>query len=177
MTQKKSRIRIATATLILAGLVALSGAAYAAGPGVQVEAKGPVGDVLKSLKKMVADNGMMVMGELHQGKVLEMTGLKVKSETVFVGNPTVGKDAFAADPGAGIVLPVRGVLITDRFMLGPSAWSDLLGYGYHFWNGASFGLIFSGFFSSVLAGPDGVVFFGARTVSPTPWFGPGPLDC
>ena len=28
-------------------------------------------------------------------------------------------------------------------MLGPSAWSDLLGYGYHFWNGASFGLIFS----------------------------------
>lgn len=35
-----------------------------------------------------------------------MTGLKVKSETVFIGNPTVGKDAFAADPGAGIVLPV-----------------------------------------------------------------------
>lgn len=36
-----------------------------------------------------------------------------------------------------------GVLITDRFMLGPSRLSDALGYGYHFWNGASFGLIFA----------------------------------
>lgn len=36
-----------------------------------------------------------------------------------------------------------GVLITDRFMLGPSPLSDFLGYGYHFWNGATFGLIFA----------------------------------
>jgi hypothetical protein len=36
-----------------------------------------------------------------------------------------------------------GVLLTDRFMLGPSRLSDLLGYAYHFWNGASFGLIFA----------------------------------
>ncbi len=36
-----------------------------------------------------------------------------------------------------------GVLLTDRFMLGPSRLSDFLGYGYHFWNGASFGMIFA----------------------------------
>jgi len=36
-----------------------------------------------------------------------------------------------------------GVLLTDRFMLGPSAWSDVLGWGYHFWNGAAFGIIFT----------------------------------
>ncbi len=36
-----------------------------------------------------------------------------------------------------------GVLITDRFMLGPSTVSDVLGYGYHYWNGACFGLIFA----------------------------------
>ncbi len=36
-----------------------------------------------------------------------------------------------------------GVLMTDRFMLGPSRLSDVLGYSYHFWNGASFGLIFA----------------------------------
>jgi hypothetical protein len=36
-----------------------------------------------------------------------------------------------------------GVLLTDRFMLGPSALSDVLGYTYHFWNGASFGLVFA----------------------------------
>ncbi len=36
-----------------------------------------------------------------------------------------------------------GVLITDRFMLGPSLLSDFLGYAYHFVNGAAFGIIFS----------------------------------
>jgi hypothetical protein len=38
---------------------------------------------------------------------------------------------------------LMGVLLTDRFMLGPSALSDVLGYAYHFWNGAVFGLIFA----------------------------------
>lgn len=36
-----------------------------------------------------------------------------------------------------------GVLLTNRFMLGPSALSDVLGYAYHFWNGACFGVIFA----------------------------------
>ncbi len=35
-----------------------------------------------------------------------------------------------------------GVLLTDRFMVGPSVLSDILGWGYHFWNGVAFGLIF-----------------------------------
>jgi hypothetical protein len=36
-----------------------------------------------------------------------------------------------------------GVLLMDRFMLGPSSLSDLLGYAYHFWNGICFGIIFA----------------------------------
>lgn len=36
-----------------------------------------------------------------------------------------------------------GVLLTDRFMLGPSVLSDVLGWTYHFWNGAAFGIIFA----------------------------------
>jgi hypothetical protein len=48
---------------------------------------------------------------------------------------------------------LMGVLLTDRFMLGPSLLSDLLGYAYHFWNGACFGVIFA-------------VPFGRR---PVPW--------
>ena len=35
-----------------------------------------------------------------------------------------------------------GVLITNRFMEGPSTWSNILGYAYHYWNGAAFGIIF-----------------------------------
>ena len=101
MSERKSWIRIALATLVLAGMAALSGAAHAAGPGVRVQVRGSVDDVLGKIKKMVADSGMMVMGELHQGKVLAMTGISVQSETVFVGNPTVGKDVFSEEPGAG----------------------------------------------------------------------------
>jgi uncharacterized protein (DUF302 family) len=81
--------------------------AAAADTVVRTVATGSVDQVLGGLKKMVADHGMMVMGELHQGKVLEMTGLKVKSESIFIGNPNVGKKLFEIEPGAGVVLPVR----------------------------------------------------------------------
>lgn len=37
---------------------------------------------------------------------------------------------------------LMGVLLLDRFALGPSLLSNLAGFAYHFWNGASFGLIF-----------------------------------
>ncbi len=106
---KVSSLKITIFTAAVAAVLVLSGSAFAAnkGPVVQVRVRGSVDEVLDRLKKTVASGGMMVMGELHQGKVLEMTGLRVKSETVFVGNPTVGKDVFAADPGAGVVLPVR----------------------------------------------------------------------
>lgn len=36
-----------------------------------------------------------------------------------------------------------GVLLLDRFALGPSALSNLAGWSYHFWNGAAFGIVFS----------------------------------
>jgi uncharacterized protein (DUF302 family) len=113
------RIRLTQRIFLAAFLVAafmLAGnleAAQPTGPGVQVRVKGSIEEALGQLKKMVADNGMMIMGELHQGKVLAMTGLKVYSETVFVGNPTVGKKLFSAEPGSGLVVPVRVNLYVD----------------------------------------------------------------
>jgi hypothetical protein len=38
---------------------------------------------------------------------------------------------------------LMGVLLLDRFALGPSTASTLAGFAYHFWNGACFGLIFA----------------------------------
>lgn len=38
---------------------------------------------------------------------------------------------------------LMGVLLLDRFALGPSTSSDLAGFAYHFWNGAAFGIIFT----------------------------------
>ena len=37
---------------------------------------------------------------------------------------------------------LMGVLLFDRFALGPTAASTLAGFAYHFWNGACFGIIF-----------------------------------
>ena len=36
-----------------------------------------------------------------------------------------------------------GVLLLDRFALGPNLVSNLAGWGYHFWNGAAFGILYS----------------------------------
>jgi hypothetical protein len=38
---------------------------------------------------------------------------------------------------------LMGVLLFDRFALGPTAASTLTGFTYHFWNGACFGVIFA----------------------------------
>ncbi len=96
--------------IALTGMLGFAGSALAAtpaGPGVQVVVKGSVNDAVSQLKKLVAGGGMMVMGELHQGKVMAMTGLSVESETIFVGSPTAGKKLFSAEPGVGLVVPVR----------------------------------------------------------------------
>ncbi|MGE0041142.1 MAG: hypothetical protein AB7H88_09780 [Vicinamibacterales bacterium] len=37
---------------------------------------------------------------------------------------------------------LMGVLLLDRFALGPSTLSDAAGFAYHVWNGASFGMVF-----------------------------------
>jgi hypothetical protein len=37
---------------------------------------------------------------------------------------------------------LMGVLLLDQFASGPSLKSDIAGWAYHFWNGASFGLIY-----------------------------------
>lgn len=114
MSERMRLFRNVLAAAALAFAVT-GGVASASGPGpvVQVQARGSVEDVVAQLKKMVAGNGMMVMGELHQGRVIAMTGLQVQSETIFVGNPTVGKELFSADPGVGIVVPVRINVFAD----------------------------------------------------------------
>lgn len=42
----------------------------------------------------------------------------------------------------GSLPKLMGVLLLDRFALGPSTASNLAGWAYHFWNGAAFGIIF-----------------------------------
>lgn len=64
-------------------------------------------ETVGAIKKAVAGGGMMVLSEINQGKIMEMTGMKMNAESLFVGNPNVGKQAFDADPSVGLDIPVR----------------------------------------------------------------------
>jgi len=108
MRKKLSKMTWAVLILSAGMLTSLPSVAQAgADLTVQVKAAGSVQDVITKLKGMVHKNGMMVMGELHQGKVMSMAGLSIESESIFVGNPAVGKKLFSANSGAGIAVPVR----------------------------------------------------------------------
>ena len=61
---------------------------------------------IAGIKKAVAGSGMMVMSELNQGKMLSMTGLSIKAESLCLGNPNVGKEAFTDNPAVGLAIPV-----------------------------------------------------------------------
>ncbi len=64
---------------------------------------------------------------------------------------------------------LMGVLLLDRFALGPSAASNAAGFAYHFWNGAAFGIILLVFVhrpSTLLATAYGIVIGFGFLVSP-----------
>lgn len=58
-----------------------------------------------------------------------------------VGLEAVRYTGFSLGFMPGNLPQLMGVLLLDRFALGPSGWSDLAGFAYHFWNGAAFGVI------------------------------------
>src|ERR1051326_8397278 len=50
---------------------------------------------------------------------------------------------FRMDFMPGNLPELMGVLLFDRFALGPTAASNFGGFAYHFWNGACFGTVFA----------------------------------
>jgi hypothetical protein len=79
----------------------------------------------------------------HRGLVRRMIAGAACGAAATVGLEAVRLTSFHFGGMPGDLPRLLGVLLTDRFMLGPSALSDVLGYAYHFWNGASFGLVFA----------------------------------
>jgi uncharacterized protein (DUF302 family) len=74
---------------------------------VTVQSKMSYDQTVDQLKQGVAKNGMMVMSEINQGKMLAMTGIKLNAVSLFLGNPTVGNKLFTADRSVGFVVPIR----------------------------------------------------------------------
>jgi uncharacterized protein (DUF302 family) len=66
------------------------------------------------VKTLIAKNDMMVMGEINQGKMLSMTGLKLNGISLIVGNPMVGKKVFSTEPAAGLAIPIRLYIFENR---------------------------------------------------------------
>jgi uncharacterized protein (DUF302 family) len=94
--------------MVMFGVFTQSNAAVAQDSNlVTVNAKAPFAETVAALRTMVAKNGMMVLSELNQGKILSMTGLKLNAVTLFIGNPNIGKKLFSANPGVGVAIPVR----------------------------------------------------------------------
>lgn len=60
-----------------------------------------------------------------------------------IGLEIVRHTGFLLGGMPGEMPKLMGVLLLDRFALGPNWLSNLAGWGYHFWNGAAFGVIFS----------------------------------
>jgi hypothetical protein len=79
----------------------------------------------------------------HRGLARRMITGAACGAAATLGLEAVRLPSFLLGGMPGDLPRLLGVLLTDRFMLGPSALSDVLGYAYHFWNGASFGLIFA----------------------------------
>jgi len=69
--------------------------------------------VANAVKSLVAKNGMMVMAEVNQGKMLSMTGISLKATLFIVGNPTVGKQLFEQDHSVGLYVPLRVFVYAD----------------------------------------------------------------
>lgn len=109
MKTKKLRLpALLFAAIFMGGIFSFSTAIQAQSiKPVTVKSSKNFDGTINALKKAVSQGGMMVLSELNQGKVLSMTGLRVNAHSFFVGNPNVGKQAFASDPSVGLVIPVR----------------------------------------------------------------------
>lgn len=110
-----NKFRMFFAILALAGLINTSQTLLAQNTGVvTVQSKDSFDNTVESLRKMVAQNDMMVLAEINHGKILSMTGLKLNSIALFVGNPTVGNKLFSANKGVGIAVPIRVNVYEDN---------------------------------------------------------------
>ena len=95
-------------TLLFVGSLTQSNQLFAQGSGLTtVQSKLSYDQTVSQLKQLVAKNGMMVMSEINQGKMLAMTGINLKAVSIFVGNPTVGNKLFTADRAVGFAVPIR----------------------------------------------------------------------
>jgi len=104
---------VATLSVASVGLSFAGSNTHFNGDRVTVASDKSFEEVTGAVKSLVAKNGMMVMAEVNQGKMLSMTGLSLKATLYVVGNPTVGKQLFEQDHAVGLYVPLRVFVYAD----------------------------------------------------------------
>lgn len=117
--KRKLQILIVALTFLVIGIAGSAG--FAAGSSskysgnrVILTSSKSFSDVNSALESLVAKNGMMIMAQVDQGKMLSMTGLKLNAKLYLIGNPTVGKKLFEQDHAVGLYVPLRVFVFTDE---------------------------------------------------------------
>ncbi|UJF17069.1 DUF302 domain-containing protein [Vibrio sp. SS-MA-C1-2] len=65
-------------------------------------------ETTQALKESISSNGLMVMGNINQQKVMSMSGLKMEgAQSFLVGSPKMGKKVLEMAPAAGANIPLR----------------------------------------------------------------------
>lgn len=108
----KVKLMLLAFGLATAGL--LAGTASAQEARVTVESTKSYEQTIDQLKAAVSHGGMMIMGQVDQGNMLSMAGLKLKATLFLVGNPTVGKQLFEQNHGVGLYVPLRVFVTEDQ---------------------------------------------------------------
>ncbi len=86
--------------------------------------------------------GLSIRGELKEINLQIRNGI-IAGLIGTVGLEVVRETGFQLGGMPGEMPKLLGVLLLDRFALGPNFLSNVAGYAYHFWNGAAFGIIYS----------------------------------
>lgn len=81
---------------------------------VTVDSNKSFDQVNEAVKSLVAKNGMMIMAQVDQGKMLSMTGLKLNATLYLIGNPVVGKQLFEQNHAVGLYVPLRLFVFGDE---------------------------------------------------------------
>ncbi len=92
---------------------------------------------------VLAGVGLAARAQGHRRLVNRLLAGGAAGLVATVGLEAVRITGFHLGGMPGSMPKLLGVLLLNRFMLGPSALSNVVGWAYHFWNGVTFGIVFA----------------------------------
>ncbi|MGH9438864.1 MAG: DUF302 domain-containing protein [Terriglobia bacterium] len=101
----KSKLTMSFAVAVLG--LAFSGLALAQGSIIKIQSQHNFSQTVSNIQSATSQHGWMVMGHLNQGQALSTTGLRLKGESFFVGDPNGAKELFTVEPAVGVIAPLR----------------------------------------------------------------------